>query len=175
MSELGKTLCHGAGLLFHEFANSMMWMMSMLRSIGIQTVIGLGLFLIPYLSLPKIPSEWNSVHSSEVLATTGISGLAGTCPTGANRESEIGCQETPRHINPQCETGPAFKNFSVSFRPFFHSYEADPSDLPALRRPAQNHQPDRQRPGHRKNPTPPQTLGTAAAPSTPSDRKICTR
>ncbi len=49
------------------------------------------------LSLPRIKSERNSVSSSEVLATLGIPGLAETCPTGANRESGIGCQGTPRH------------------------------------------------------------------------------
>jgi hypothetical protein len=55
-------------------------------------------------SLPKIPSERNSLNSIEILATTGIPKSAETCPTGANRESVIGCQGTPRHINPQRET-----------------------------------------------------------------------
>jgi hypothetical protein len=59
---------------------------------------------IPVLSLPKTPSQWNSVHSSEVPAIIGTPGLAETCTTGANRESGIGCQGTPRHINPQSET-----------------------------------------------------------------------
>ena len=34
-----------------------------------------------YLFLPKIPSERNSVHPSEALATNGLPRLAETCPT----------------------------------------------------------------------------------------------
>jgi len=55
-------------------------------------------------SLPKSPSDRNSVHSSEVLVTARIPGLAGTRPTGAHGESGVGYQGTPRRINLQCET-----------------------------------------------------------------------